>query len=102
MTFFLPTLNKGRPFLIPAQMMGEHVINGRRRRLGGGDQLHIGFLQRSPALHMVALRAGGHHIFPGLCATQVARDDVIDRQIGFLFSAVLAGEMISAEEFAAG
>lgn len=98
----LPAFNKLRPFLIAAQVWRKDVTDGRRRLPGDGDQPHTGFLQRAPAFHVIALRTRGDHVFPRLCAAQPAREDVIHGEIAFVFSAILAGEIIPAEQFTPG
>jgi len=47
---------------------------------------------------MVAGRAGGDQIVPGVAASQVAWDDMINGQLGSFFAAVLAGVIVPPED----
>lgn len=63
---------------------------------------HTGILQQASTLAVVAGRAGGNHICPGVPTTQVARDDVVNCQFGCMSATILAGIMITAEDFPPG
>lgn len=47
------------------------------------------------------MRAGCNHIVPSGFSPHMARDDMIDGEIGGLTTAILAGVVVSAEDFLA-
>ena len=56
----------------------------------------------SPALAMVAARAAGDQVFPGVAASQPTWDHVVKGWAGGTFTAVLAGVIISPKHLLAG
>jgi len=71
-------------------------------RGGLANQLHVGFLRRTPGLLTVAVGAGTDHIFPGVLPSPVARYHVVEREVPTLLSAVLAGVLIAVKNLVAG
>ena len=65
------------------------------------EQVHVYFLHFASTLAMIAVRTGCHHICPDVLAAHVARHHVIHRQAAIPLSAVLAGIIIAAKNFAA-
>jgi len=63
--------------------------------------IHAGLFRRHAAFEMVAARTGCDEIVPVRFAAQVARDNVVDRQVVRLPAAVLAGVIIPAEDLLA-
>lgn len=98
----LPAFNKWLPLLVIVEVVRKDIMDGVWGWLGRMDQNHIGFFEGSAAFYMVALGAGGHHVFPGLLSTEVAGDDMIQGEVGFLSPTVLAGKVVTAEQLRAG
>jgi len=55
----------------------------------------VGFAGISTRFTAIAWYAGADHIFPGVLASPVARDDVVYGELSSLFSAVLAGILVA-------
>ena len=60
------------------------------------------FLRRAPGLAVVAQLAGGHDVLPIVATPTMAREDVVQRQVSRLLSAVLTSEVIAQEDVPAG
>jgi hypothetical protein len=65
-------------------------------------QGHVSVLQPSAPFEVVAGRAGRDHIRPGVHPAQVTRQDVVDGQVVYFPSTVLAGIIVAAENLAPG
>lgn len=61
----------------------------------------MGFIHFAAAFAVVACGAGRYQICPNMSAAHVARNDVIDCQIAFMLAAILAGIIVTPEDFAA-
>jgi hypothetical protein len=51
---------------------------------------------------MVAERTCGHYVCPDVQTTQVAGENMVDRQVGQMPPAILAGKIVAAENFPPG
>lgn len=58
-------------------------------------------LHFTPAFAVIAGGTGCHQIRPDMSAAHVPRDDVVDGQAAFVFTAILAGIIVAPEDFAA-
>jgi len=59
-------------------------------------------LHGAPAFAVVAGRAGSDQVLPGMLAAQVTGDEVVDSQGQGMQTAVLAGVVVPAQDFALG
>jgi hypothetical protein len=71
---------------------------------GFAERVHVGLVGEFVGLAGVAADAGGDDVFPGGASAFVAREDVVEVELGFRedFGAVLAGELVAEEDVAAG
>ncbi len=66
------------------------------------QQAHLGLFDGAPTLAMIAMWAGGHQVVPGVLASQVAWDNVIDSQGSRVLTTILAGVVIASQDLALG
>src|SRR5690606_8234329 len=66
------------------------------------QQVHLRLLEGPAALAVVASGTGSHQVVPKMLTTQPAGHDVIDRQLGRVLSAVLAGVAVAAQDLTLG
>ena len=83
------------------QMLAEYVCRIRWRFLGDMGQPQMRILNAPASLSVVARRAGCHHIRPDVGATQMPRDDVVNRQPVISFATILAGIIVTAKNLTA-
>ena len=102
MAFLLPTSNELLPFLVLINVTPEDIIGTDWRLFGYLKQVHMDFAQLPSALAMVAIRAGGDNIGPGMIAAHVLGEDMVHSQIVCVASTVLADVAITAKNFPAG
>jgi hypothetical protein len=62
------------------------------------QQAHLDLLQRAPSFAVIAGGTGSYEIFPGMQPAQPARDHVIDGEESEFLAAILAGELIPAQD----
>jgi hypothetical protein len=96
-----PTSQKRFPFVVVAEMATKDVVGRIGWFDGGVEQLHTGVFQAASAFAVVAGRTSRYDIPPDVLSAEMARQNVIDGQIGGVFSTVLAGETVAAENFTA-
>jgi hypothetical protein len=65
-------------------------------------QVHPGFFWRAPALAAIARWTGRDQIDPGVLAASVTRHDVIDGLVVTFAPAILAGVIVTPEDFPLG
>lgn len=65
-------------------------------------QFHVSFLRSPAGLAAVTGHAGADYIFPGVCAMPVAGHNVVESEVAGFFAAVLAGVVVTLENFKAG
>jgi hypothetical protein len=82
-------------------MLSENIRSIGGWLLWNMKQVHMCLVHFAPAFAMVAWRAGCHQIRPNLPPAQMAWNDMVDRQIGLAFAAILTGIIIAAEYFTA-
>lgn len=98
----LPPLNKLHPFRALLQVTAKQIHGRWLGFVRLVQQGHVDFFQRIPPLAPVAGGAGGHKIFPGMAAAQTAGNNMIERQgVGFT-TTILAGVVVTAEDFTFG
>jgi hypothetical protein len=89
--------------LIPSgiflEMPPEDVHSAGGRLVRNVQQGHMNLTQFTPTLAMITARAGCHHIRPDVFPAQMPRQDVIQGQIPGVAAAILAGIMVTAEDF---
>lgn len=66
------------------------------------QKVHISLLDGAASFPVIARRAGSHQVFPGMSASQVTGFNMVYRQANAVNPAVLAGVVITAENFALG
>src|SRR5438132_453208 len=66
------------------------------------QERHACLGERAPALPVVARLAGGDDVLPDVLATAVTRHHVIERQVVTALPAVLAGVVVTDEDFLTG
>jgi len=96
---YLPTRNEGFPFPVLYQVSPENIHCtgwGFHWRM---EQVHARLLQFASPFAMVARRARRDYIRPGMFASKVARQYVIEGQVCGVTSAVLTDKVVSAEHF---
>ncbi len=64
--------------------------------------MHLGLLDSTPSLAVIAGWAGGYQVIPGMLPSHVAWDDVVDSQEINSLPAVLAGVVIPSQNFTLG
>ena len=69
---------------------------------GRAKETQAGLLERLATLAVVARLARGDEVLPGVSATPMARNDVVEGQVVGLAAAVLAGMPVAREDLAAG
>ena len=97
----LPAVEEGFPFLVLHQKAPKNITGGVRWFKGWVKERHARFAEQPAALAMVAGRTGSCYVAPGVAPAQVAWDDVVYRQAAGAFSAILTGEMVATQHFAA-
>ena len=80
-------------------MAGENIQCCRGGFLGSFQQLHPGLFNRPPPLTVIARCAGCDQVLPGVDPPQTAWDYVVYGQVDSPSAAVLAGVLVSAEDF---
>jgi hypothetical protein len=80
-------------------MPAEEVAGGGRRFGGAVSEVHVGFGHCAPAFVPVTGRARRDQVFPAVRAASVARNDVVNGQVGSLPAAILASVVVAAEYF---
>jgi hypothetical protein len=76
-------------------MMGIDIFCRSGRFHRSVKEVHPGFFNPSATFPVIALRAGGHNILPGVRTTKMARNHMVDRKVTHLSPAVLAGVSIT-------
>src|SRR5439155_10989336 len=82
------------------EVRGENRVDVAARLERRAMEPEAGLLDRLAALAVVAARAGGDEVLPGVPAAAMTRDDVVERQIMRLPPAVLAGVAVAGEDLA--
>ena len=100
-SIFLPAVQKRLPFCIFRKMPPKDVNCRTGRFCRVVQQRHVGFCRTPPALAVITGGAGSDNIFPGVPAAQVPRYHMIYGQVERAFAAILAGKVITPEDFAA-
>src|SRR5437762_13021817 len=78
------------------------VLRRGRRPDRKAQERHACLGERAPALPVVARLAGGDDVLPDVLATAVTRHHVIERQVVTALPAVLAGVVVTDEDFLTG
>ena len=89
------------PAVVIVEVLAEQVIAVRLRLERKTTKVHVRLGQRFSAFTMVAGATGAHQVLPGVLSTTMSRNDVVERQIAGLHSAVLAGVVITNKDLAA-
>ena len=100
--YLSPAANELRPLGIVVGVATEHVSRAHGRFLGDMEQPHAGFFRTATTLVMVAVRAGRDHVRPDVQATLIPGNNVVNGQTRVATTAVLAGEVVSSKDLAAG
>src|SRR4030067_905239 len=82
-------------------MIGDDEEVAAAGRPGLANQLHVGFLRGAARLAPVAGDTGADDVLPGVPAAPVAGDDVVQRELTALLTAVLAGVAVPVENLVA-
>jgi hypothetical protein len=64
--------------------------------------MHVCLFDGAPSFTMVTMWACSHQIVPGMLASQVTRYDMIYGEISYVLATILAGEVISTQDFSLG
>jgi hypothetical protein len=64
--------------------------------------MHLRLFNRPPTFTMIAMGAGSHQVVPGMVTPQVAWNDVVNREVRYMLTAILAGIVIPPQDFALG
>src|SRR5437762_4886776 len=88
--------------LARAHIRRVEVLRRRRRPDRKAQERHACLGERAPALPVVAWLAGGDDVLPDVLATAVTRHHVIERQVVTALPAVLAGVVVTDEDFLTG
>ena len=83
------------------QVAAEAVVGRGAGFKGLPDQLHVRLFQHMTPIAPVARWAGRHQIRPTMFAAPVAGDDVVYRQLVRFPAAILAGIIITPQDFTA-
>lgn len=62
---------------------------------------HIPIFQPSTPFAVIATRASGYDVFPGMFSTQVTREDMVDGQFQGVLSTILTGVIVPTQDFSA-
>jgi len=88
------------PFGVFVEAMIHYVVANYGWRRWLTAELHTCYFGRAPCFALVTGLAGAHHVFPGMFASKVARDNVVYGELPGMLAAVLAGVVISKEYLA--
>src|SRR3990172_213213 len=66
------------------------------------QQAHVGLLDGSSTLAVVAVLAGGNQVSPSIFTPQMARNNMVDRQVDSSLTAILTNIVIPAQNLALG
>jgi hypothetical protein len=83
------------PLLVFLEMMGIDIFCRSGRFHRSVKEVHPGFFNPSATFPVIALRAGGHNIQPGVRTSKMARDHMVDSKVAYLPSTILAGVPIT-------
>jgi len=83
-------------------MFGNFKVDMALRASRRAKQGHSSFFRSAIAFLDVALQAGCHHVFPVVRPALRARNDMVNRQIMPLFTAILARIRIPVQNVAPG
>jgi hypothetical protein len=83
--------------------MGENIKRVSPPWLGWlMNQSHPGFLGGSACLATITGNTGTDHIFPGMLSAPVSRDDMVQGKVSALLATILAGVLVTLENFKSG
>src|SRR6266498_1289529 len=98
----LPAVDIRLPFLVLIQMPAKDVHGACRWLIGNTEQFHMHLLHFASTFAVITMRACCHYIRPNVLPTHMTRHDVVYCQAALPLSAILAGIIIAAKNFAAG
>jgi len=81
-------------------MFAENIHRAGRWFPGNVQQIHVRLLHSTPTFAMVAVWAGSHNVCPNVFPAHMARLHVVHRQPAVALSAILAGIIVAAKDFA--
>lgn len=87
--------------MIVGKMLPENVLRVRGRLFWDVQKPHMRLVHFAPALAVIAYGTRGHEIRPDVPPAHMPGNHMIDSQASLPFAAILAGEIVAPEDFAA-
>lgn len=96
----LPAVQEGLPLSVADDIAAKDVFRICARGAGYLAKVHPGLFGGPSTFLVIAIRAGGNDVLPGVIAAQVPGDHVIQGQPAAALSAVLAGVIVAPKDLA--